>query len=167
MKGYKCTTCNEIHTGLPFAYGSPAPAIWFGIPENERAERVSLSSDQCIVDNKHFFVLGRIEIPIIDTNEIFCWLVWVSLSAENFARMTELWETAGRESEPPYFGWLSTSLGTYAEDTINLKTNVHTRPLGQRPFVELEPTDHPLAVEQRLGITMERIQQIAERVLHG
>jgi hypothetical protein len=30
-----------------------------------------------------------------------------------------------------------------------LKTNVHTRARGLRPTVELEPTDHPLAVEQR------------------
>ena len=34
--------------------------------------------------------------------------------------------------------------------------------------VELEPTDHPLAVEQREGITMERVKHIAHFVLgHG
>ncbi|MGW1264432.1 DUF2199 domain-containing protein [Streptomyces drozdowiczii] len=37
----------------------------------------------------------------------------------------------------------------YATTTLNLKTRVHTRPVGDRPFVELEPTDHPLAIEQR------------------
>ena len=39
-------------------------------------------------------------------------------------------------------------------DTVNLKTNVHTRAVGERPFIDVEPTDHPLAVEQRNGITM-------------
>jgi Uncharacterized protein conserved in bacteria (DUF2199) len=50
---------------------------------------------------------------------------------------------------------------------VNLKTHVHTREVGRRPFIELEPTDHPLAVEQRDGITWERVQEIAEQVLHG
>jgi len=30
----------------------------------------------------------------------------------------------------------------------------------------LEPTDHPLAVEQRHGITMARVQEITEMILH-
>lgn len=51
--------------------------------------------------------------------------------------------------------------------TINLKTNVHTRPIGERPLVELEPTEHPLAVEQRTGITRDRVREIAEALLHG
>ncbi|MFD9541412.1 DUF2199 domain-containing protein [Streptomyces sp. NPDC060022] len=41
------------------------------------------------------------------------------------------------------FGWLSTELAPYSEGTSNLKTNAHTRPVGKRPVIELEPTDHP------------------------
>jgi hypothetical protein len=33
-------------------------------------------------------------------------------------------------------------------------------------MVELEPTDHPLPVEQRQGITMARVQALAELLLH-
>jgi len=43
---------------------------------------------------------------------------------------------------------------------------VHTQPVGVRPVVELEPTDHPLAVEQRTGITVARVQEFAEQLLH-
>lgn len=32
------------------------------------------------------------------------------------------------------------------------------------PYIELEPTEHPLAMEQREGITMERVKQIAEEL---
>jgi hypothetical protein len=105
-----------------------------------------------------------LKIPVIEGG-VFTWGVWVSLSLENFERMLELWETPGRESEPPYFGWLSTALPCYP-DTLNLKTHVHTRPVGERPFIELEPTDHPLAVEQRNGITMARVREIVECALH-
>ena len=51
---------------------------------------------------EHFFVRGLIEIPVVDTGEVF----------------------------------------------------------------ELEPTGHPLAVEQRTGMTRARVQQIAETLLH-
>ncbi len=30
------------------------------------------------------------------------------------------------------------------------------------PYVELEPTDHPLAIEQRNGITLDRVKEIEE-----
>ncbi len=167
MEGFRCSTCDEFHSGMPFSYRSPAPAPYFEIPEAERSARTLLSSDQCIIDNEHFFVVGRLEIPLIEREEIFSWDVWVSLSEKNFERMTELWEVAGRESEPQYFGWLSTSLPCYGEETMLLKTNVHTRPVGQRPFIELEPTDHPLAIEQRNGIALQRVQEFAEAVLHS
>ena len=93
------------------------------------------------------------------------WLAWVSLSQKNFSRACELWDKAGRENEPPYFGWLSSAL-PYEPPTLNLKVNLHTRPVGERPFVELEPTGHPLAVEQREGISPAKVQQIAERLIH-
>jgi hypothetical protein len=35
-----------------------------------------------------------------------------------------------------------------------------------RPVLELEPTDHPLAVEQRTGIARARVQYFAERLAH-
>ncbi|MFF0442053.1 DUF2199 domain-containing protein [Kitasatospora sp. NPDC004614] len=58
-------------------------------------------------------------------------------------------------------------LPIYAPSTVNLKTNLHTKPIGQRPLIELEPTDHPLTVEQRAGITRDRVREIAEAVLHS
>jgi len=146
-------------------YGVDAPAYWYGIPPEERARRVELSSDQCVIDNQHFFIRGRIRVPIINSTDSFYWGVWVSLSEKNFVRATELWDKSGRETESPYFGWLSTQLSPYP-DTVNLKTFVHTQPVGERPLIELEATDHPLAVEQRQGITMDRVKEIAELILH-
>lgn len=64
-------------------------------------------------------------------------------------------------------GWLSTELPLYQPSTLSLKTRVHTQAVGQRPLVELEPADHPLAVEQRTCITLARVQEIAETLLHA
>ncbi len=166
MTGFTCATCGEFHDQVPMCFGPSAPAPWFSIPASERDARAELSSDQCVIDGKHYFVLGRILLPVIDGPEPFVWLAWVSLSQANFDRTSDLWNTAGREAEPPYFGWLQSSL-PYQPSTLNLKTRVHTMPVGQRPEIELEPTDHPLALEQRNGITMARVQQIVEAALHG
>lgn len=146
-------------------FGVEAPDPYYAIPENERNSRCELTTDACVIDGDHFFIRGCLEIPVVDGPRPFVWIVWTSLSKQNMERAGQLWETLGREKEPPYFGWLCTSLPLYT-DTLHLKTQVHTRPVGQHPFVELEPTDHPLAVEQREGITMEKVQEIAEALLH-
>lgn len=163
---WRCGSCGAEHDSLPLAYGPDAPALVATIAEAERDARVLLSSDQCIVDDEHCFIVGNLELPIIGSDQYFSWDAWVSLSKVNFLRVSELWESKGRETEPPYFGWLSSSLPGYPE-TLSLKTHVHTREVGRRPFIELEPTDHPLALEQRKGLTMARVQEIAESVLHG
>ncbi|MEV0097296.1 DUF2199 domain-containing protein [Streptomyces sp. NPDC050738] len=121
----------------------------------------------CGILGEHHFVKGLIEIPVIGTDDVFSWGVWVSLGGESFSRAADLWNTDGRETEEPYFGWLTSDLAAYPTTTLNLKTHVHTRPVGERPFVELAPTDHPLAVEQRMGITLARVREIAASALHS
>jgi hypothetical protein len=147
-------------------FGAAAPALWLALPEAEREARGELTSDQCVLDGKHFFVLGRILLPVIDGPGPFAWLAWVSLSEKSFLRTCELWENEGRESEPAFFGWLQSAL-PYTPSTLSLKTSVQTMPVGERPTITLEATDHPLSLEQRHGITMARVQQIAEAALHG
>lgn len=162
--GYFCLRCGDYHEELPMSYGSEMPDYCLDIAEEEWDERVELSDDLCIIDKEYFFIRGLIEIPVEDGDEPFVWDVWVSLSEFNFKISKENWETHDREMKlQPMFGWLSTSIPCYQE-TINLKTKVHTRKVGKRPFIELEPTDHPLALEQRKGIAISRIQQIAEEL---
>lgn len=163
--GYTCSCCGEYHAELPMGYSATAPDVWDASFEG-RADSL-LSSDQCVIKAQHYFIKGLIEIPVIGSDEVFSWGVWVSLSRDNFSRAADMWNTPGREDEKPYFGWLTTELPIYSPGTTNLKTNAHTRPVGQRPFIELEPTDHPLAVEQRTGISLDRVREIAEAVLHG
>ena len=165
MAGYTCKVCGEYHDELPMSYGAAAPAYWYGLPEAERSSRAQLTPDLCVIDDQHYFVAGNLEIPIVDSESRFQWAVWVSLSAQNYQRTVELFRQEGRENEPPYFGWLSTEIGIYPE-TLKLKTMVHTNVVGVRPSIELEPTGHPLAVEQRQGITMARVQEIAELIEH-
>ncbi|WP_255176276.1 DUF2199 domain-containing protein [Exiguobacterium aurantiacum] len=157
-----CSNCREEHKTL-LGYGSVMPASIEGFSKKQLKRRVVLTDDLCVVDEAHFFVYGCVELPIVGEDEIFSWNVWVSLSADNFFRMLDLWDEPSRVELDPMFGWFATELPGYP-DTLNLKTNVHTREVGIRPFIELEPTDHLLAVEQREGITRGRIEELARIV---
>ncbi|OBZ18491.1 hypothetical protein A8L34_02595 [Bacillus sp. FJAT-27264] len=159
----KCPHCDNELSELPLCYGIEAPHYFNLVPEEQRTE---LTGDFCVIDEQHFFIRGHIEIPIVGSNEKFIWSVWVSLSEENFFRANELLLVEGREEEEPYFGWLSTELSMYPISTLSLKTMVHTQEVGVVPLIELEQTDHPLAIEQRDGITMERVKEIAHLVYH-
>jgi hypothetical protein len=163
-QGFMCQGCGRRHEGLPFSYGAPAPAYWR--EEFSSDERSVLDEEICIIQAEHYFVRARLVIPVLDADDDFEWGVWASLSRENFSRMLDLWATSGREREPAYFGWLSTELPAYPVPTLNLKTQLHTDRVGTRPHIVLEPTEHPLSVEQQTGITIERVQQIARLVLH-
>lgn len=161
---FKCSRCDEWHEGMP-SFGADAPLYYYDVPEGERFERCELTSDTCVVDDEHFFVRGCIEIPVHGENEPFVWGVWVSLSENNFEEFTNLFGVPARDDHGPYFGWLSAYLKTYP-DAENLKTHVHLRNDGVRPYIELEPTEHPLAVEQREGISVERVAEIYSAYMH-
>ncbi|MFD9062496.1 DUF2199 domain-containing protein [Kitasatospora purpeofusca] len=162
---HTCAGCAERHDGPPLSYGSPAPPGWN--PRYARRRDSELTPDQYVIKGREFYVHGLIEIPVRDTGETFSWGVWASLSEPNFARTHDLWEDPAQEQEPPYFGWLVTELPVYPVSTLLIKTHVRTRAVDVRPLIELEPTDHPLAVEQREGITAERVRAFADLLLGG
>jgi len=161
---WTCQCCGKQFSTLPLDFACKVPDYWLGIPEAEREARGKLSSDVCMVDNTYIFVRGCLEIPVIDTDDKFVWGVWVSVSKQSFKRIDDLWDTQVVEDEPPLFGWLNNNLRPYPP-TLSLKTNVHLRGGGIRPFIELEPTDHPLAIEQREGISLERVKELAALLL--
>lgn len=165
-EGFHCTSCGKWHEGLPLDLAFPEPVYVEQIPPAERKKRVEgLGTDFRIVDGKDYFLRGVVEIPIRDSESVFIYGVWVSLSKKSFERANQIYHNDDAcAAEPAFFGWFSNSMGDYP-DTINLKTNIKLRPKC-RGAITLEPTDHPLAVEQREGITWERVQKIVERALH-
>lgn len=164
MFRFQCACCGEWQEGVP-GFAAAAPLYFYSIPEAERTTRCKLTSDTCVIDDDAFFIRGCIEIPVEGTGEPFVWGAWVSLSRQNFDEYISHGDDPDRELLGPYFGWLSASFLVYPE-AENLKTRVHPREAGVRPFIELEPTDHPLAVEQRKGMAAERVGQIFAAYIH-
>lgn len=155
MFRFKCTACGEWHEGMP-SFGALAPLAYYGVPAGERDSRCVLGTDTCVIDEQYFYVRGCLEIPVHGADEPFIWGVWVSLSRSNFDLFVDCYDREHRSHIGPFFGWLSTKLSFYPS-TENLKTMAHLRDGGLRPLIELEPTDHPLAIEQREGIDVDRV----------
>jgi hypothetical protein len=166
---FVCTCCGHAIDDVPRGWATPAPDYWSAVPADGDS---FLDEELCFIDapdggEPHFFIRGNIEIPVHgDGEEPLVYTVWASLSPASFRRAVERWTDADRADDPPFFGWLSTSLPGYPE-TLSLKTHVHTRPPGLRPLIELEPTDHPLAVEQRSGVPLHRVGEVAQLVGAG
>lgn len=164
MFRFKCLACEEWHEGMP-SFGATAPLYYYSMPETQREERCHLTSETCVVDDEIFFVRGCIETPVIGVAEPFVWGAWVSLSSKSFDEFVATFEYPNRSEFGPYFGWLSSEFLVYPSSQ-SLKTHLHIRELGLRPLIEIEPTDHPLAIEQQAGITVERVAEIYAAYVH-
>lgn len=149
---------------LPMVLGPAAPQPYDEIPPEKREQRAVLGAEQCEIDGERFFVRGRLQIPVHDSQEPFQWLVWVALRASDYIRTCDLWETVGRESERPFYAVLANDLEPFYPSALNLKARLHTQLIGERPLIVLEPSAHPLAIEQHDGITLERVRQIAAKM---
>ena len=161
---FKCATCGGVHRGMP-SFGADHPLSFYAIPKAERETRCDCSTDDCVIDKEWFFIRGCIEISVQDEEDPFVWGVWVSLSEESFKQWLSCFDDQERSHVGPFFGWLNAWLKPYP-DTMNLKTRVHLRDGGIRPLIELEPSDHSLAVEQREGISRERVAELYSVMMH-
>src|SRR5262249_51595300 len=69
--------------GLP-DLGFNVPDPWFNVPEDERANRIKLDADLCVIDDQEFYIRGVVQIPILDCEQTLGIGVWVSQKEENF-----------------------------------------------------------------------------------
>ena len=160
---YRCATCGEFHDDLP-DLSVDKPDYYWDVPEAERSQRIEITPDTCVVDNEYFFIRGVIEVPILESGRAFGLGVWVSQKRENFQTYLTNYDS---DEIGPFFGWLSNTIAYYREETLLLKTMAHFRGRGLRPKIELERTDHQLAVDQANGITMKKAWEIAHYYLGG
>ena len=163
---FKCSSCDEIHIGIP-NLGTKAPLQYYSIPKMETKERVILTSGTCVIDDEYFYVRGCLELPVIGFTDFFSFGAWVSLSEEDFSKYNELFEVDLRDEVAPMFGWFSSWLWPLYEDDEDIKSRIHLRNRGIRPYIELEPTEHPLALAQKNGISDKVLIKIYEYYVHG
>ncbi len=167
---YTCSHCGQIHEGAPsFAFARPRQT--YNIPSEEFENRVYLTSDLCVIDEENFYIRCTLEIPIIGSDDPFVWGIWVTQSQESFNNYVETYNLD--QSDKSSFGWLPVDMKVYLDaDTPtniqHLKSEVRWGTAGQRPTVHIhDDEDHPLARDQRDGISWDRAIELAGRMLHS
>lgn len=166
---YECLQCGEIHVGLPsFSFAEPQ-ALASLLPD-DRNKLALLGSDNCIINGRWFFqrtlffILGNLKVPINGHQEQFSWLVWVSLSKQNYNIWENLYETERRSHADPMFGWLNSALPIY-QNTLNLPVTVTLNDNFLRPTIELQQVDHKLFHDQKKGIRKSEAEKLVGTLL--
>ena len=161
---WTCRSCGELHTGL-FDLACRRPEVWTDgedyAPNSEvQTSNHMLSEDFCILDGEAFFVRATLPIPLRGSGgQFFHFGVWSTLSPANFRLYLEHFNDGEFADGTRWFGWFANRLKGYP-DTLSLKCHVWPQRGRQRPLLELEQTDHPLAREQSEGMTFERLIEI-------
>jgi hypothetical protein len=162
---WRCSVCGDEHEGLPLDWSYDKPTYWDGPRDADDFLTADLCSWTDDDGSRHYFIRGVLHVPVPQLDDTLRYGVWSSLSRDSYHRVVDLWDDPARVDEPPYFGWLSNSLGGYPE-TLNLKTNVVTDSLELRPRFVLHDGDHPLIREQQEGITIDRVLDLFGDRLH-
>jgi hypothetical protein len=159
---FRCATCGELHSGAP-DWAFDQPFHYAALSDHERLD-AQLTSDWCVIGEDRF-VRGVLRIQVGDEQAGFCYGVWVSLSHQHFSDYMSQFDAVQPLQQAPWFGWLCNRIPGYP-DTLLLKTRVTLQPFPARPQITLEPTSHPLSLEQQHGITWERLREILETLEH-
>lgn len=144
---------------LPFGLSFPSPAYVDAIPVSERGARVSIDGDLCTIDGEHFFVRARVQLPVSEGGAeapVFEWRVWASVSGADWVRLAEGFDGGDASPLAPSVAFVASRLPDYP-DTLDLKGRLHAQP-GALPILVLAESEHPLAIEQADGISIERVR---------
>jgi hypothetical protein len=166
---WTCPCCGLKYAGL-FDLVCARPDPWPGDeaprPNSEvLASSNILTEDFCVLNGEHFFVRCLLRLPIVAKPDVSLGFgIWSTLSRANFDLYLDTFDSGEQGGLGPWFGWFSNRLHG-CPDTMGLKCHVQPQADRQRPLIELEPTEHPLAVEHRSGISFDRVLEIY--ALHG
>ncbi len=153
---FVCSSCGQEHSGVPLSFAADYPDPYANLSSDDRDARAVVSSDQCVIDQREFYIRGCLEIPILGTDEVFLWGLWARINEDVFDEIDAHWESNGRENAiGPYKGRLANALSIYP-DTLNQRIEIQIRPVGSRPLFTLEEAENPLSVEQRQGLTPQK-----------
>ena len=159
---FTCPDCGERHDGAP-SLGFSAPFYWDADSGASDPANNKLTRDLCVVRGADFFIRCVLDIPIVGADEPFTWGVWVSQSESNY----RAYESAFPDTpERTTFGYFSNRLPGYS-DTLGLHAQAHWQLGRERPWIEIQVSDHPLYRDTVQGISWERAVELAVPVIHS
>lgn len=160
---FVCGTCGQEHAGLPLDFGFRLPDEVHGLGYLDRYLRSRSNADLCTLDEGRYFLRAVLPLALIESDEEFCWGVWVEVSRRCHDVYLSGFHSDLRKQRS-LSGRLANSVPGY-DGTLGLKVAVQFGDEGSRPCLSF-PADvqHALAHEQRQGISHKRHHSILEAV---
>jgi hypothetical protein len=167
---WRCSICGMWHSGL-FDLACDHPESWPGgdkVPNEEMTwDLTSLCEDFCIVNGEHFFIRCVLDFPIVGApGERFGFGVWSAVREVDFVAYSKIFDDDEPGPAGPWLGRVANTLKGYPE-TFNLKCKLYPQQNRRRPLGVIDRVRHPIRVEQRDGITFDRILELYDLNGHG
>ncbi|HEX4267177.1 MAG TPA: DUF2199 domain-containing protein [Steroidobacteraceae bacterium] len=162
----KCAVCGKTHTldNSELSFGLPDEI--YTLAETERTARCDINSDICAIDRNRFFVRGLLPLRVKGQRKKYCIGVWSEISEDAFSRIYLRWRDPDQANEPRLSGSLSNRLPLHRKNSVGLAVAIQLTGPNTRPEFYLEPTDHPLYLEQAKGIDRHRAVEYSDRRRH-
>lgn len=147
-----CIFCGQQHTlsEMELAFGLPDAV--FGVPEQEREQRVKASDDACVIDGRLFFVRCVLGLPLLDRdNSQYHFGVWAQLSEADFATLVRHWDDPMQDALPAFTAYLSNQI-PFCGDTVGLAVNLQATGRDTRPSLTIIDANSNLGQLQQGGI---------------
>jgi hypothetical protein len=158
---FVCRACGQKHGGV-FSVNMEKPFQWQG-GEMQKGDALDIDprnyllEDFCVIDNKQFFIRCVLEMPVIGSGgTVFSFSTWVSLSAQDFDRYGDSFDSPDQSTLGTLAGKIANRLGAFP-DTLELPCAVRPQKGNLRPLLFIDSEEHPLAKAQKSGITFEQL----------
>jgi hypothetical protein len=79
------------------SFAADFPDMYANMKREERDTRALIGTDQCVIDQRWFFIRGCLEVPILGSDEPFVWGLWASIMENVYDEMSDCWTLEGRE----------------------------------------------------------------------
>lgn len=124
-----------------------------------------MTSDSCVIDDKYYFAKGFLALAVNGLEENLTFTPWVSLSEANFHKFQNSFDLVDASHYEPMFGWFCSQIDDFG-DCEGLKTNLILQNDNNRPFINIERSEHPLSIAYHDGISQEALVILVESYLH-
>lgn len=157
---YICRTCGKQHDDLPRDMAYKFPADYFEVPPDQRERCVWFNDesnpDLCVIEGLRFYIRGVLALPIKGESDEFRWGTWAQIEEENFRHYWELWKEEDVSGESDFRGHLSGGVRDF-KDSDGLEVTIELQSTFQRPRFIVVSKQHPLAIAQIEGVTLEDV----------
>ncbi len=160
-----CSCCGQSYEGYP-SYAFITPDHSFQLTPEEPNERRNIDKNICSIrhdDHTDYFIRVCLEIPNHGVSSPYMWGVRGSIRNDNLKRDLQTWEDA--DNNDASVGWFCNNLSLYPS-TLGLKTLAHPRRDNVRPWLELEPSEHPLYLDWKNGLSIEQAKALVLNSMH-